>query len=280
MRMGGQIRVVSWIFLIDSLGEGVEPDRIVLAAGERWRREMARRAVREVFVGFIGDVVDAAAAAEGVDRGQRGPGIDGAGRVVGGDGDDRARAGGDGGFDCREIGLVILIRGGDDGAAAGDVDGHLVIEIEGRENDHFVAGIGDGQDGVEEAHVGAGGDDDAAIGFDLDGVFGGELGAEGVEKRVDAGSHAVAVHAGIISDGPPHRFGDDKGRAVVNDALAEGDGARVTFDHLADDRDHRRLDAEHAVGDGRGHFSSGSTRRHRGHGEEKKVEPQRAQRRA
>ena len=77
------------------LRQRVHPDRVRLGAGKRSRRHVPRRAVGEVLVDLVGDVVDPALAAQRVDAAQRLFAEHRAARVVRRDGDDRARAIGD-----------------------------------------------------------------------------------------------------------------------------------------------------------------------------------------
>src|SRR5579884_90122 len=91
-------------------GERVERDRVAGAVGEGARREVARAVVGEVLVRLVGDVVEAVPTAEGVDFAQGRLWVNGAGRVVGRDGHDGARARRDSGGDGIRLQLVARIR--------------------------------------------------------------------------------------------------------------------------------------------------------------------------
>ncbi|MGC4121940.1 MAG: hypothetical protein QM765_46630 [Myxococcales bacterium] len=75
-------------------------------------------------------------------------------------------------------------------------------------------------------------------------------------KLVDAEREAVLVDPRVGRRGLRDRVGDLRRRRVVHHALPEGDRPRVPADHLADNRDHRDLDVQDALGD-RGHGQKG-----------------------
>ena len=104
--------------------------------------------------------------------------VDGASRIVGGYGDDGAGAVAYRVTDGVEVELVVGIGSDEHGAAIGHGDGHFVVEVEGRHDNDLVAGVGNGQQRVVEAHIRSGGDHQDLVGGDSDIVFGGEFVAQ------------------------------------------------------------------------------------------------------
>jgi hypothetical protein len=156
-------------------------------------REMSCPVVHEILVGFIVNVVEAMPAAEVVDLAQQRLRIDGAGRIVGADGDHRPRAIGDGTLNPIGLQLVTLVRGHADRAAIRHDDRHLVVEIVRQVQNDLVAGIGHGQHRVDETHVGAGRHDHPLVGAEADAVLGGELSLDRLQQFGNALDGLVLV---------------------------------------------------------------------------------------
>ena len=238
-------------------GEGEKGDGVIGGFGDGGGGEMRGGAVGEIFICFVGDVIDAGVAAELVDFVKGFLGIDGAGGIVRGDGDDGTSPVGDGVADGIEIGLIIVERGDNDGLDAGDREGHFVVEVIGGVENDFIAGIGDGQGGVHKGHVAAGGDDEARGGHDLDAVLLPEFLFKGIDQRREAADVGIHVIAGLRPAASPTIFGAAEagggfqglfGRTPVHDALAEGMGAWGGADPFSHDWDDGGLDLLHAAG--------------------------------
>ena len=168
-------------------------------------------------------------------------GIDRAGRVVRRHRDDRARPRRDGRGERPEIELVVGPRRDRHGAAAGQHDGHVVVEVERHGQDDLVARIGDGQHGVQERHVAAGGHDHPAAARDVEAVLVAQLGFEPRHQAGQAFDRPVAMIGQLAAEG--RERGDRLARrAVGDDALAERDRAGRLADPAGDDRDDGRLD--------------------------------------
>jgi len=68
-------------------------------------------------------------------------------------------------------------------AAPGHLNRHLVIEVERDRQNDFIARLRDGEDGVDERHVGARRHHDAAAARDVDAVFVAKLRREALDER-------------------------------------------------------------------------------------------------
>ena len=205
--------------------------------------------VGEIFVRFVVEMVEAAFGAEGVDGTQGGGRVDGARGIVRGNCDDRAGAWRDGGAHRVDVELVGRVCRDQYGNAVGHGDRHLVIEIIRRRQNEFVAGISEREHGVYKGIIAAGGDHHAVavVRPGEDAVFGGEFLRESGEELGNAGDGLVFVIGGFGEE-TGDLFGGGGWRSVADDALSEGDCARMTTDEIRDHRDDRRLDGVEAAG--------------------------------
>jgi hypothetical protein len=120
--------------------------------------------------------------------------------------------------------------------AARHLDGGHVEIIEGLEDDHLVARIDQGQDGVEQGLGGAAGDGDLGLRIDGVAVARLEVGGDGMAQAGQPGGGRVLV--AVTGDGPRRGLLDEGGRGEVGEALAEVDRAVLDGQagHLGEDR--------------------------------------------
>ena len=224
------------------LRQGEKLDRVGVAVCDAARAERTRPIPGEVFVSFIVDVIDAGLAAQSVDCADCLFGVYGTGGVVRRDRNDGTRALCDGGADGGDPRLVILIGGHAHRAAAAYGNGHLVVEVVGREQNDLVAWVRNGGHGIHEAHIGAGSDDNSCVGVRVDTVFGRKLGGNGAAQLRNA-LHRFVDMVGRIGKAAAHRFANAGRRTVIDHTLAEGNGSGVFADPTRDDWDNGRLHA-------------------------------------
>jgi hypothetical protein len=120
-----------------------------------------------------------------------------------------------------------------------------VVEVERGHDDHFVAWIAAGQQGVVEGHVAAGGDHEHPVVAKEDAVFGQELCPQRLLQRRETGGRLIVMFGDRVAE-LRHRLEGARGRTVVDYALAERDGARVGADqgrHIGNDGALNRLHA-------------------------------------
>ncbi len=129
--------------------------------------------------------------------------------------------------------------------AAGHLNRHLMIEVERHVQDDLVARLRDGEHGVHERHVGAGGHHDAAAAPDVDAVFLAQLDRQPFDEGWLPASVLVLVR-GRIGERGAHGVERRGRRPIMDDALAERDGAGHLPNEIADDRHDRRLHGVHA----------------------------------
>ena len=119
-----------------------------------------------------------------------------------------------------------------------------MIEVERDRQNDFVARLRDGEDGVDERHVGARRHHDAAAARDVDAVFVAKLRREALDERRQPLAALIFVRSRVGQ----RRAGGVDGRlrrAVVDHPLAERNRARNLADDIADDRHNRRLNRVH-----------------------------------
>ena len=201
---------------------------------------MLRRTVSEVLVRLVGKVVEAPLAAEPIDRRQvRGP-IDCARWVVGRDRDNGAGARRNRGFNCVEIELIGIVRSHEHGPAIGHADGHFVVEVKGRHHDDLIAWVGNGEQGVVKAHVGASRDHQELVVAHLDLIFTREFLAQLFPELGQAAGGLIVVFDNRAAE-TGNRLHGLRRRRIVHHALAERNSARVVSNEGGHVRNYRTL---------------------------------------
>ena len=121
-----------------------------------------------------------------------------------------------------------------------------MVEVKGRHHDDLIARIGNGEQGVVKAHIGAGRDHQDLVVADFDSILAREFLAQFFpEFGQTAGSLIVVFDNRAAEVGKRlHGLG---WRRIVYHALAEGNGARVGADEGGHVRDHRALHRLHAL---------------------------------
>ena len=226
------------------LGEAVEGDHVLPAEGSGG--EVPGAVVGEIFVRLVADVVDPERSAEPVDRRQRLPRVDRPGRVVRGDGDDRARPFRDRRGDRGEVRLEPFVDGDGHGNRGGEGDRHLVVEVVRGEEDHLVPGVADREDRVEERLVRAGRHVDPALEGGVDPVLVAQLSFERSPKLGETGVGDVLV-VGNGREELRDRRERRRRRPIVDHALSQRDRTRRLRDPPRHDRDDGKLDPRRAV---------------------------------
>ena len=131
-----------------------------------------------------------------------------------------------------------------DRRAAGHLNRHFVIEIEGHRQDDVVAGRGDRENRVHERHVAAGRHHHAAVLCDVDAVVATELLFDRADERAVAEPVLIFMRVGIRHG----LAGDGNGssrRPEMHHALTERNGARRLANEIADDLHDGRLNDVH-----------------------------------
>ena len=137
---------------------------------------------------------------------------------------------------ARQSPVVVRVKRHRHGRAAGELD-HWPVRDPGRLRNHHVdAGLDKGEGRFEERLFSTRGDDDAAVGVDLDPIVGAKLVGDRLAQTGNAGACHIVRVAGV------HRLG--RGRADV----LGGDEIRIAATEI-DDVDPLGLELPGAVGD-------------------------------
>ncbi len=121
---------------------------------------MSRVIVCEILVGFVADVIEAISPAKLIYSAKCRLSVNGTGRIIRRNRDDRSRPVGDRPFDEFRLELRIDVGWGEHRARIRHGDRHLVIELVRGLEDHFVFGIDDREERIDEAHIAACSDHD------------------------------------------------------------------------------------------------------------------------
>ena len=122
-----------------------------------------------------------------------------------------------------------------------------MIEIVWDQEDDFITGVSDGDEGIYEGQITAGGHDDSAIGLDGGMVLEQEFSLKRIEKFGDAVDWFVAVVPSVrhkILD----PIGHNGGWGVVHYSLAQRERSGVLSDPFRHDGDYGSLDGLDSLG--------------------------------
>ena len=239
------------------LGEGVAGEGAFRHALQVGDGDVAVGVVEEVLVGLVAEDEQVALPGQARHGGQFVLGVHAAGGVVGVVDDDELGARGDVLVQpvVADVVLLLLAEGHGDGDALGHLDLLAEADPGGLEHQHFIAGLDVGVDGLVQAHLAAGGDQDVAVGVDGAGIVGGELFGHGVAKLGQAAGGADVGVAGVEGGDPG--VDDVPGGHVVRAGLAEVDYVVTLAGQLAGffagGQGGRGLHALDAGGGGSGH---------------------------
>ena len=205
-------------------GHRIDEHRAVAHVRQRDGGDVGGAIEENVFVDFVGDGEAIVLFAKRGDEFEFGAPKDLAGGVIGRVDDD--------GFGARVEGLAELVGvEGPGGGAQGDdaADGAaeqrvgVIVLVVRLEDDDFVAGISDGEQGGDHAFSGAAADGDFAFGIEFEAMPTAVFFGDGLAEVLDAPGDGVLVL--VVVDGAAGGLFEVSGSGKVREALREVDGA-------------------------------------------------------